>query len=104
MHNTPPSHSYFQFLLLPSAIISTACATRLSRVSSRFASPIQTQYSLRQLGDIVSNRAAAALCFFSAAASASGTATSAFATRTGLGLSIDFVLSPSAIFRAASFT
>lgn len=42
--------SYFQFRFLPCAIISTASAMRLARVSGRLAAITHSRYSRRQLG------------------------------------------------------
>src|SRR3954462_2451428 len=64
--------SYFQFRRFPSAIHSTAWATRFARVSSRLASLTPSTYSRRQLGGKESKVAAAFGAASSAARRSSG--------------------------------
>lgn len=52
----PQQFWYFQLRLLPSPIHMTACATRLSRVGSVFASAIHSMYSRRCPGGIAEKR------------------------------------------------
>jgi hypothetical protein len=65
---------------LPSAIHSAACAARLRRVSSRFASPTHSMYSRRALGEKPSKTLRAALLFFRATSSYTGIAATGFAS------------------------
>src|SRR5438445_11222296 len=76
---------YFQLRCLPSAIHSTACAIRFTRVSSRLASVIHSTYSRLQLGLNAANVAAALLFFFNAAERSSGVAGVGFGGFRGVG-------------------
>ncbi len=67
---------YFQFRGLPSAIHSSAVASRFDRVASVLASLSQSIYSRLPLGVNFSNAARACAFFARALASSSGTTTS----------------------------